>query len=302
MPTFPLVPRYRLTGLPFGTARSTRRGRGSDLAGFRGYVPGDPVSTIDWRASARLSTARGDDEFVVREHFADEAPTVVIVLDRRPSMSLYPDWSPWLGKPDAAREAAAAIVESAVAARGAAAYLDFASPDPFWLPPRSRSPGELVEERVHEAGFEAGPRSFDGALEHVARSVRSLGAGSFVFLVSDFLDPPPPSFWPLGLARRWELVPVVVQDPTWEASFPVLPSVVVPLVDPETGRVFDVRLRRREAREERQRRELARAELLSSFAALSLDPVLIERSDTESVLRAFLEWAERRRQARWQRR
>ena len=39
---FPLVPRYRLTGLPFGSARSTRRGRGSDLAGFRAYVPGDP--------------------------------------------------------------------------------------------------------------------------------------------------------------------------------------------------------------------------------------------------------------------
>ena len=302
MATFPLVPRYRLTGLPFGTARSTRRGRGSDLAGFRGYVPGDPVSTIDWRASARLSTARGDDEFVVREHFADEAPTVVIVLDRRPSMSLYPDWSPWLDKPAAAREASAAIVASAVAARGAAAYLDFASSEPYWLPPRSRSPGELVEERIGEAGFAADARSFEGALEHVARSSRSLGAGSFVFLISDFLDPPPASFWAVGLARRWELVPVVVQDPTWEASFPVLPSLVVPLVDPETAKVLEVRLRKSEARAERERRGRAREALLRSFAALSLDPVLIEHSDAASVLGAFLEWAERRRRARWQRR
>jgi uncharacterized protein (DUF58 family) len=299
---FPLVPRYRLTGLPFGTARSTRRGRGSDLAGFRSYIPGDPVSTIDWRASARLSTARGDDEFVVREHFADEAPTAVIVVDRRPSMGLYPDWSPWLDKSAAAREAAAAIVASAVAARGAAAYLDFASTDAYWLPPRSRSPGGLVEERLGEAGFAAGPRSFDGVLEHVARSARSLGAGSFVFLVSDFLDPPPASFWAVGLARRWELVPVVVQDPTWEASFPVLPSIVVPLADPETAQVLEVRLRKREARAERERRRRARADLLSSFAVLSLDPVLIERSDAGSVLRAFLEWSERRRRARWQRR
>ncbi len=302
MATFPLVPRYRLTGLPFGTARSTRRGRGSDLAGFRGYVPGDPVSTIDWRASARLSTARGDDEFVVREHFADEAPTAVIVLDRRPSMSLYPNWSPWLDKPAAAREAAAAIVASAVAARGAAAYVDFAASVPYWLPPRSRSPGGLVEERVGKAGFAADPRSFDGALDYVARSARALGAGSFVFLVSDFLDPPPASFWAVGLAHRWELVPVVVQDPTWEASFPVLPSIVVPLADPATAEVLEVRLRRREARAEQGHRERARAELLSSFAALSLDPVLIEHSDAGSVLRAFLEWAERRRRARWQRR
>jgi uncharacterized protein (DUF58 family) len=302
LPTFPLVPRYRLTGLPFGTARSTRRGRGSDLAGFRGYVPGDPVSTIDWRASARLSSARGDDEFVVREHFADEAPTAVIVLDRRPSMGLYPDWSPWLDKPAAAREAAAAIVEAAVAARGAAAYLDFASPEPYWLKPRSRSPGGLIDERARDAGFAAAPDSFEGALDQVARSSRSLGAGSFVFLVSDFLEPPPAAFWAVGLARRWELVPVVVQDPTWEASFPLLPSLVVPLADPASGNVLGVRLRKSEARAERERRERARAELLSSFAALSLDPVLLDRSDGESVLRAFLEWAERRRRARWQRR
>src|SRR5262249_50860448 len=121
-------------------------------------------------------------------------------------------------------------------------------------------------------------------------------------LVSDFLEPPPAAFWAVGLARRWELVPVVVQDPTWEASFPVLHSLVVPLVDPGTGKVLDVRLRKREARAERERRERARVDLLSSFGALALDPVVIEQSDADSVLRAFLEWAERRRRARWQRR
>ena len=52
--TFPLVPRHRLTGIPFGAALSTRRGRGMDLAGSRPYEPGDPISSIDWHASARL--------------------------------------------------------------------------------------------------------------------------------------------------------------------------------------------------------------------------------------------------------
>src|SRR5262249_35836052 len=121
---FPLVPRYRLTGLPFGTARSTRRGRGGDLAGLRAYIPGDPISTIDWPASAKLSSARGDDEFVVRERFADEAPYVVVVVDRRPSMGLYPSWSPWLDKPAAVRAATETIVASALAARGAVGYLE----------------------------------------------------------------------------------------------------------------------------------------------------------------------------------
>ena len=41
--TFPLVPRRRLLGLPFGTMRSVRRGRGSDVAGSRPVPPGDDI-------------------------------------------------------------------------------------------------------------------------------------------------------------------------------------------------------------------------------------------------------------------
>ena len=60
----------------------------------------------------------------------------------------------------------------------------------------------------------------------------------------------------------------MIQDPTWEQSFPSVGPVVVPLVDPVDGTVLEVRLRKREARAERERREQARAELLSAFAAL----------------------------------
>ena len=77
------IPRRRLSGTPFGERPSTRRGRGSDVAGTRPYVPGDPVSTIDWFASARLSSARGEDEFVVRQLYAEEAPRVIVVSDTR---------------------------------------------------------------------------------------------------------------------------------------------------------------------------------------------------------------------------
>jgi uncharacterized protein (DUF58 family) len=297
---FPLVPRHRLTGLPFGTARSTRRGRGSDLAGFRPYVPGDPVSTIDWRASARLSTARADDEFLVRERFADEAPFVVVVADRRPSMALYPDWSPWLAKPEALHAATETIVDSAVAARGAVGYLD-TSNDPVWIAPRGRSPLELIEERERTARFDASADSLTRALDDLRAGSR-LGAGSFVFVVSDFLEPPPDTLWLDGSARRWELVPVVVQDPVWEQSFPSVGPVVVPIADPRDGAVLEVRFSRSEARMERERRERARSGLLASFASLGLDPVLLDASEPETVRRAFLEWAERRRHALWQRR
>ncbi len=103
--TFPLVPRRRLTGLPFGEAPSRRRGQGSEIVGYHRYEPGDPVATIDWFASARLTATSGEDAFVVRHHAADEAPRVVIVVDRRPEMGLYPAPLPWLHKPAALLEA-----------------------------------------------------------------------------------------------------------------------------------------------------------------------------------------------------
>jgi uncharacterized protein (DUF58 family) len=299
--TFPLVPRYRVTGLPFGGARSTRRGRGSDFAGFRAYVPGDPIATIDWRASAKLSSARGDDEFVVRERFADEAPSAVVVLDRRPSMGLYPDWSPWLSKPAAARAATETIVASALAARGAAGYVDCAA-DPVWIAPRTRAPVEFILQREEAVSFDAGPDALQRGLDHLVRSGSSLGAGSFVFVLSDFLEPPPRETWLVGAGRRWELVPVVIQDRVWEQSFPSVGPVVMPLVDPRDGATVEVRLSAREARAERARRERARSELLTAFGSVGLDPVLVDESAPESVQRAFLEWAERRRRALWLRR
>lgn len=304
---FSLIPRHRLTGLPLGPARSVRRGRGSDLAGSRPYLPGDPISAIDWHASARLSTARASDEFVVRERFAEEAPRVVIVIDRRASMALYPEWSPWLSKPRAARLATAVIIEATVATRGAVGYLDFASASSgsggsFWVAPRSRSPLELVEERLRTASFDAGEASLERAIEYLTQASTALGAGSFVFVLSDFLEPPPPSLWLTGLARHWEPVPVVIQDPVWEQTFPSIGPVSLPFVDPRDGAVHEVRFRRSEARAERQRREQTRAGLLNSMASLGLDPVLIDRDDRGSVEQAFIEWAENRRRALYHRR
>ena len=69
--TFQLISRRRLIGLTHGTMRSVRRGRGTEVAGGRPYRPGDDIRSIDWAASARLSSARGQDDFVVRERYAE---------------------------------------------------------------------------------------------------------------------------------------------------------------------------------------------------------------------------------------
>src|SRR5919108_5593882 len=127
--TFPLIPRRRVLGLPFGAPHSVRRGIGSDVAASRPYEPGDDVDRIDWYASARLSLARASDEFIVREHFAEEAPRVVCLCDRRPSMSVFADGWPWLSKPEAIRQVVRLISDSAIAARGLLGYLDEAEGD-----------------------------------------------------------------------------------------------------------------------------------------------------------------------------
>src|SRR3954447_3777319 len=108
---FPLIPSRRGSGLAGAGGKSRRRGVGSGIATTRAYRRGDAVKLIDWAASARLSSARGADEFVVRDHYAEDAVRVVVIVDRSPSMALYESGFPWLDKQAAARLAGIAIVE-----------------------------------------------------------------------------------------------------------------------------------------------------------------------------------------------
>ncbi len=297
--TFPLVPRGRLAGLSFGTMRSLRRGRGSDVAGSRPYQVGDDVHAIDWAASARLSAARQSDEFVVRERFAEEAPKVVIVCDRRPAMSFYSEPLPWLDKPVAMQNAAELILDSTALVGGFAGYLDQAGGEPYWEPPRGgRRLWELRGERLSSTAFSAPPDAIERALAHLGTHGRSVTPGSFLFVLSDFLPSPSADVWLTALEHRWDVVPVVIQDPTWEQSFPDVSGVVVPLRDAHTGRAAPVRVRRREAAARRAANEARLEELLEGFRALDLEPVLISSSDAAAILAAFLGWADLRRARR----
>jgi len=128
-----------------------------------------------------------------------------------------------------------------------------------------------------------------------------LRTGTFVFVVSDFLAPPPGETWLDATSRGWDLVPVVVQDPVWEQSFPDVASVAVPIRDPRSGRTELVRLSRREARSLRTRNEARLARLREELVSLDLDPVVLGTSDPFDIDRAFVEWAELRRLSRWAR-
>jgi uncharacterized protein (DUF58 family) len=299
--TFPLVPRRRPVGLPFGDLPSRRRGHGSDIIGTRAYEIGDPVAQIDWFASARLSAATGRDEFIVRDRSSDEAPRVALVCDRRPAMGLYGPTLPWLSKSRALIEATASIVASAIAARADVASLDYAGEEPYWLPPGRRDVPWLVAERQTDASFDAPEDNVAQGLAYLGRLRSDLPAGSFVFVLSDFLVPPPADAWLAATAHGWDVVPVVIQDPTWEQSFPDVAGVVVPVADPRDGDVQLVRLSRREVGERRAAHESRLRSLLVELTSLGADPVLLGTSDPLAVDRAFVEWAEARRQTRWAR-
>lgn len=302
--TFPLVPRRRrVVGLPFGDLPSRRRGAGGDVIGTRPYEAGDPVSTIDWFATARLSAASGQDEFIVRDRSTDEAPRVVLLADRRPAMGVFPPSLPWLEKPQAAVEAATAIATSAAAARSDVASLDLAGGGaPYWLPPGRRDRVWLVADRLgEETPFDAPDDNLQQAFTLLAGMRSDLPPGTFVFVLSDFLVSPPDVSWVEALAHGWDVVPVVIRDPVWEQSFPPVGGVGVPVMDPRSGRVSLVRLTVREAARRRAANEERQRLLLADFAALGLDPVVLGTSEPDAIDRAFISWAELRKQRRWAR-
>jgi uncharacterized protein (DUF58 family) len=214
---FPFPARRRIAGSLLGEANSTRRGESADIAGSRSYVPGDDPRAIDWAGSARLTAARGRDQFLVREFYAEETPVAVIVCDRSPSMSAAPaPGTPFLSKPQTVAQVAALVAESALAARSQFAFFEFRGDTPFFSPPGARGARALLEQWTHTPGH-GGDRSADQLLRALIAERARLPAGTLVFVLSDFVPTPSET---VVLDTGWEVVPVVIQDPVWEQSFP----------------------------------------------------------------------------------
>ncbi len=294
--TFPLVSRKRLVGLAFGAMHGARRGTGSDIAASRPYRTGDNPDRIDWGASARLSSARNTDEFVVREYFADEAPRAIVAVDNRAAMDLCPPGIPWLRKSEAARAAAELVENSVAEARGFVGRLEFGAMEDIvsWSPPASaRGEGALVDHAVPDSAGSRAAGAVAGALEFLAYHRRAVPAASFVFVVSDFLSRPSLETWERALDRGWDLVPVVVQDPLWEQSFPDVDGIGMPLVD-DGGRLRVVRLRAGESRTWRTRHEERLASLVGGMRSLGIEPVLLTSTAPGHIFDAFVRWSAER--------
>ena len=288
---FPLIPRRRVIGLAFGGVRSARRGIGSDVASTREYRPGDDVAWMDWSASARLSAARGSDEFIVRERFADEAPRVVVLADRRPSMSIAASELRPLDKPQAIRTALDLIAQSALAARSLTGYLDYAEGEPWWRPPRTE---QRADPGIFDRPFRAPEDTVTRGLAFLGEHRRDLPTQAFVFVLSDFVVPPDLGVWQRALEHRWELVPVIVQDPLWERTFPDVGGITIPYAEPADGRVAPIYVTRKEADVLRREHEERWTTLIRNFRSLGIESVAVHTHDLAGTLDAFLRWADLR--------
>jgi uncharacterized protein (DUF58 family) len=286
---FPLIPRRRVIGLAFGGVRSVRRGIGSDVASTREYHPGDDLAWMDWAASAKLSAARGDDEFIVRERFADEAPRVVVLCDRRPSMGIAASTFRTLDKPKAILAALDLIGTSAHAARSFTGYLDYADGEPHWRPPRSE---RVAPPGTFDRPFHAPPDTVSRGLFFLGEHRRDLPTQAFVFVLSDFLEPPDMNAWQRALEHRWELVPVVLQDPVWERTFPDVGGITIPYARPGSGIVTPVYVTEKEAARLREEHEARWGRLLHDFRSLGIEPVDCRSHEYAGLLASFLRWAD----------
>ena len=127
---------------------------------------------------------------------------------------------------------------------------------------------------------------------------RQVPSASFVFVLSDFIEPPPLATWEWALDRGWDIVPVVIQDPVWEQGFPDVDRIVT-AAPGLRRRVRLVRLETGESARWRERHEERLAGLLGGLRSLGIEPVLVSSGPTASTSSdAFLAWSAER-QAAW---
>jgi hypothetical protein len=214
-------------------------------------------------------------------------------------MALYGAELPWLSKPAAMRAATHILAASAIAQRAPVAYLDHET----WEPPRahvdawSTTPQDRVNAHL-DGGFSAPADTVQRSLEFLADVRSSVPLGSFVFVLSDFTAPTPVAAWAYVVNHGWDVVPVIIQDPVWEQSFPQIDGVVVSLADARRGHTRRVRLGADEVAARRAENEGRLAALRRDFLRLDLDPVLVSDDDRSVVHATLLAWTQTRMTAK----
>jgi len=275
----------RTVALVDGDHRSTRLGRGSELAQIRPYADGDDVRRIDWNATARSG------ELHVRVDVAERAVSTWLLLDVSPSMGFG---TALRRKADVAEGVALALAHITSRRGNRVGALTFGGSAPVTVRQRQGRRGligALLAARQEPETAQVGATSLGAALHRAGALARQRGV---VFVVSDFLGPRDWRAPLLRLASRHEVRAIEIRDPREHA----LPDVGhLWLVDPETGRRIQVDTRRKKTRNAfAAAADADRADVARELASLGVAHVtLTTGEDWLRTLGAFLSHGRRRR-------
>ncbi len=165
-------------GLPGGVRPLRGGGAGSELHQLRAYVPGDPLSRIDWKATARVR------RLVSREHSEDQHADVLIVIDAGRSSRIRAGRLDRLG---VYANIAARLAESAIRNDDRVGLLVFCD-RPLALCPLER--GQAAVTRMRRALEQLAPHHAESdSLDAAMRARTLLKHRSLIVFLTDLEDP-----------------------------------------------------------------------------------------------------------------
>ncbi|HTW18319.1 MAG TPA: DUF58 domain-containing protein [Nocardioides sp.] len=162
--------RRPVSGLLDGRYASTLAGRSLDFADLRDYQPGDDVSDVDWKASARHGG------LLVKRYVADRKHTVVLVVDTGRELAGLSAWSGEGGVPkrDLVITAAGVLGWIAISHGDYVGLVHHAEEGPTAVRPTTRELElERMLVRIRDSSTPASPRQATTAvLEHAVVAIR----------------------------------------------------------------------------------------------------------------------------------
>ena len=223
-----------------GQYQSVFKGRGMAFEEVRQYQPGDDIRLIDWNVSARMND-------VYIKLFVEEREITVMLLVDMSASGLFGTCEQT--KREIAAEMAAVMAFSAIKNNDRVGLIIFTDQVEKFVPPKK---GKKHVLRVVSEILSYRPRSrqteLAAGLEFLGRVTKR---SSVVFLLSDFLVPPPEGEAPdprrhalpprlehalRVVNRKHDLIPVTITDPLEDE----LPEIgLVSLVDYETGEIVE---------------------------------------------------------------
>jgi uncharacterized protein (DUF58 family) len=208
--TMELKARTVVEGFLSGLHRSPYKGFSVEFAEYRQYIPGDDLSTLDWKVFAR------SDRHYVKKYEEETNLECHVLLDVSASMGYRGTAA--MSKLEYASVLAASLAFLMNRQRDATGLITFDDRIQFRLPAGAR-PGHLHALLLALERMEAGRRSDVGRPLH--QLAEALVKRSLVVLISDLLDDPEPAIKGLRHLkfRGTDVIVFQVLDPN-ELTFP----------------------------------------------------------------------------------